>query len=717
MRKIGEALEDKQEAKKATFGDLYELLYVAAYGCNRRCEDTIRRAFLARKKDTPFLFFEYFLTHPLPKAEYIDSSKWDDDWRQRLYLVAPFAPRMAEHSVVVPLRKDGESTLAFRNNSALKDLQLVFRFDHSMLAREAWKDWSSLSVDIPPRPLEVSHQDLHDSVTGNKYRVGIVDGWSMDWQRESYNEGDLKNEPLSHANGRCLYDLMQPMFVGNLDKSVKGIFVPIASSSLYYGGIWAMFPGLADGDLFRADIGIQVARLAETVYLPVLTVLYEHWLERLHKDDLDGKGRPAPQYSKSHFVKGIELPGDLPAVYSRLKQPAPTAVFRNVFLQEHGFKHQNGHAGSEVADEIEKLMVVLWRRRDTTESWRKRDRFLESLIFEHYLIGSEVMAQLLCKVIVAARTLRKAGKTLPGCLVVGGAGSGKEDLARMLRLFSADPDPERGEEWGYFEGKEYVVNLASIRPAPLTAAVMGGVKLEGSPRIVLSGILEKIQNGRLERGRRNVPPPTLRMDEFNSMDPDSQGVLLRFLDNSEIVALGDVNDSTNRENEKVDCLVIGIMNEDPEDISREKAMEFFRKGEYLGKFIGDLMYEHFLGIRRLRPDVMYRMMRNGKFVIPTLCERRQDIPLLFRVYLNKELKALRSQSQEPLKTHISLDVLDRLVSEDLRWPGNVRQLQALAKVVSGRIFCEGPAAGCYVVGLSALDSGLQDVGLVASAGR
>lgn len=85
--------------------DLYQLFYVAAYGCNRTCEHEIKSAFSKHLEMIPFLFFEYFLTQPLPKQAIVHQRQAEKGWQDReqtTYLVAPFAARMAEHSVVVP---------------------------------------------------------------------------------------------------------------------------------------------------------------------------------------------------------------------------------------------------------------------------------------------------------------------------------------------------------------------------------------------------------------------------------------------------------------------------------------------------------------------------------------------------------------------------------------------------------------------------------------
>jgi transcriptional regulator with GAF, ATPase, and Fis domain len=178
--------------------------------------------------------------------------------------------------------------------------------------------------------------------------------------------------------------------------------------------------------------------------------------------------------------------------------------------------------------------------------------------------------------------------------------------------------------------------------------------------------------------------------------------------------LGAIKDKDN-EDYDTNCLVIGVMNEDPDDISRERAMDFFRDDSYLGKFLGDLLYEHFMQIRRLRPDIKYRMIRNGKFMIPPLRERGEDIPMLFHVFVKSELKNMNGDGND-VTVHLPLDVLDRLTSPDLLWPGNVRQLQTLAKTVAGKLYDSNLNGDdrIYIVKLSDLERSLVQVELVAN---
>jgi len=474
-----------------------------------------------------------------------------------------------------------------------------------------------------------------------------------------------------------------------------------------------MLPGLKEDNSeklkgFRKTVGLSVAKLINRCYLPALAIMHEHWMETLvaHREDANNQQITMP---KSDYGFRMDGPGG--------------AEYRNPFFQLKEKKILECRS-LEVVDGIENSFCRLWENDGIENSfcrlWEKRyanysgnlnkkktKALKDNLIFKKYLVCSELMTQLLFSVVKSANTLFKGkSDSLPACLVVGGAGSGKEKLARMLRLFSRD----------YQDGQEYVINMASIRPALLTSAIMVGVELSTTVgqipiKCKIHGLLQRI------RKKADDKPPTIIFDEFNSMDPDSQGVLLRFLDNSEIVALSALDDQKAGE---TNCLIIGIMNEDPDDISRERAMEFLRSGQYLGNFLGDLLYEHFLSIRRLRPDIMYRMIRNGKFVIPPLCERGEDIPMLFHVFVRDELERLLQREQPSNiisnlpRVHLPLDVLSRLTASDLLWPGNVRQLQALAKLVADCLSAKALISpnNYHIVKLPILEKALRQVGLV-----
>src|SRR5262249_25851472 len=73
--------------------------------------------------------------------------------------------------------------------------------------------------------------------------------------------------------------------------------------------------------------------------------------------------------------------------------------------------------------------------------------------------------------------------------------------------------------------------------------------------------------------------------------------------------------------------------------------------------------------RTFRSDLYYRL-NVFPITIPTLRERREDVPLLVRYFVQKF-----SQRQNKTVEYIPADVMDALVNYD--WPGNVRELENL----------------------------------------
>ena len=180
--------------------------------------------------------------------------------------------------------------------------------------------------------------------------------------------------------------------------------------------------------------------------------------------------------------------------------------------------------------------------------------------------------------------------------------------------------------------------------------------------------------------------PTIVLDELNSMNIESQGVLLRFLENAEITPIGGYEDKMleGGEDEKdyrefiTDFLIVGLMNEDPEEITREEAIRFLQKEKYIGGLLGDLLYEHIMKIRRLRPDLRARMMRNGKFEMPKLADHRADIPHAFYLIINDTKKEAYFPNS---KIRITMDALEYLMKPALEWNENFRLLEALVNKV------------------------------------
>ena len=197
-------------------------------------------------------------------------------------------------------------------------------------------------------------------------------------------------------------------------------------------------------------------------------------------------------------------------------------------------------------------------------------------------------------------------------MIEGASGTGKELVARALHRHS----PRRRKSL-------VALNMAAI-PADLIES-----ELFGHERGAFTGAREQ-RVGRFEQADGG----TLFLDEIGDMPAEAQTRLLRVLAEGEFFRVG------GRESVKVDARVITATHRDLRALVAD------------GRFREDLY--HRLNVIRVH--------------LPTLAERRQDIPLLAAHFLDKaahtfggEPKTLREETLTYLQT--------------LAWPGNVRQLE------------------------------------------
>jgi len=221
-------------------------------------------------------------------------------------------------------------------------------------------------------------------------------------------------------------------------------------------------------------------------------------------------------------------------------------------------------------------------------------------------------------------------------LIEGETGTGKDVAARMIHRFS----PRAGQPF-------VPVDCGSIAPTLLESELFGSMRgaFTGADRDRV-GVFEAANQG------------TVFLDEIGEIEHNFQLALLRFLESHEIRPVGA---SRSR---KVDVRVLAATNRDLQRMVDE------------GKFREDLW--HRLNVVRI--------------VMPPLRERRSDIPLLARFFLNKYND----------RYHRDVKLMDSGVKalQDFTWPGNVRQLQhvierltILASRVDGAAVHEALTAG------------------------
>ena len=211
-------------------------------------------------------------------------------------------------------------------------------------------------------------------------------------------------------------------------------------------------------------------------------------------------------------------------------------------------------------------------------------------------------------------------------LISGESGTGKEVLARFIH------DRSHRSENAFLS-----INCGALSDNLLESELFGHVKGSFTGAVKdKDGLLVAAEGG------------TFFMDEIGEMSPATQVKLLRAIQEREVIPVGSTQAVP------VDVRLVAATNRDLEaEITR-------------GAFRSDLYYR--LNVIQLH--------------LPPLRERRDDIPILARHFLDGEAAA--SGRERPLD--LSEDALRTLSSYD--WPGNVRELQnaleRAAVVTTGR---------------------------------
>lgn len=220
----------------------------------------------------------------------------------------------------------------------------------------------------------------------------------------------------------------------------------------------------------------------------------------------------------------------------------------------------------------------------------------------------------------AKRIAKRYAEVDSTVLLSGETGTGKEMFAQSIHNASS----RRNSPF-------VAINCASLPSSILESELFGyvkgaftGAKDEGKP-----GIFELAHNG------------TIFLDEISEASPDIQMRLLRVIQERQVVRLGDdrvIN---------VDVRIIAATNKNLKMLVQE------------GKFRADLFY-------RICVLVL---------VIPSLSERREDIPILVDAFAKRF-------GQNITMTEAAMDIL-----KGYSWPGNVRELLNVVERMA--VTCEG----------------------------
>ncbi|HYD64738.1 sigma-54 dependent transcriptional regulator [Azospirillum sp.] len=208
------------------------------------------------------------------------------------------------------------------------------------------------------------------------------------------------------------------------------------------------------------------------------------------------------------------------------------------------------------------------------------------------------------------QSIDKVSPTGSRVLITGPAGSGKEVVARLIHARSRRAS-------GPFVG----LNCATMRPDRLEVELFGTeAGTDGAGRKI--GTFEQAHTG------------TLLLDEVADMPIETQGKIVRALQEQTFERVGGGH------RVEVDVRVIATSNR---DLQAEIEQ---------GRFRQDLFYR--LAVVPIR--------------VPSLAERREDIPMLAKHFMQRSAEAAGLPARE-----FGEDAMAALQAYD--WPGNVRQLR------------------------------------------
>src|SRR5437773_5775526 len=251
------------------------------------------------------------------------------------------------------------------------------------------------------------------------------------------------------------------------------------------------------------------------------------------------------------------------------------------------------------------VRAAVARRRAEEENIQLKRALKQRYNFENIVGKSEPMLKIFDLVAQVAPSRSTV-------LLQGESGTGKELIAKAIHLNS----PRRDRPF-------VPVNTGSMPPDLLESTLFGHVKGAFTSAIASKkGLFEIADRG------------TLFLDEIGTMSLDTQSKILRVLQDRKFMHLGGVQEM------QVDVRIIAATNVDLRQLVRE------------GRFREDLFY---------RLNVI-------TIDLPSLRQRREDIPLLVDHFLKKY-----SDENERPRCRVNTEALRPLLTYS--WPGNVRELE------------------------------------------
>ena len=259
-----------------------------------------------------------------------------------------------------------------------------------------------------------------------------------------------------------------------------------------------------------------------------------------------------------------------------------------------------------IHEEIKRIARNALRER----SLKAENTILKKQIEERYDFGHIVGQSRAVTSLIAE--VKKIADSKSNILLLGETGTGKELFARAIHYSSSRKD------------KAFIpINCSAIPDNLLESELFGYIKGAFTGAVANKrGLFEEADGG------------TIFLDEIGDLSQHLQAKLLRVIDDHEIRPLGGV------QSKKVDIRLITATNR---DIAKAVAEGAFRE---------DLFYR--INVIRLE--------------LPSLRDRREDIPVLARHFLEKFAGEIGKDTRQ-------IDEAAEKILISYHWPGNVRELQ------------------------------------------
>lgn len=219
----------------------------------------------------------------------------------------------------------------------------------------------------------------------------------------------------------------------------------------------------------------------------------------------------------------------------------------------------------------------------------------------------------------ALNTAVQVANTDLSVLIVGESGVGKEVFSNIIHALS----PRKHNPF-------IAVNCGAIPEGTIDSELFGHEKGSFTGAVdSRKGYFETVSGG------------TIFLDEIGEMPLGTQARLLRVLETGEFIRVG------SSKVQKTDVRVIAATNRDLQDHTQQ---------------------------RKFREDLYYRLS-TVPIRVPSLRDRKEDIPLLFRKFAS-------DFSEKYKTTSVQLDAAAQQLLVNYGWPGNVRELKNIAEQIS-----------------------------------